>query len=101
MEVIMAKKTTLGKLCEPVTVYPQVLVNLRVADKEAALTDSDVKAAVRKAEKALEGSGRILFRASGTEPVVRVMVEAETDEICRIRADEVVQVLRKKGHVVS
>lgn len=101
MEVIMAKKTTLGKLCEPVTVYPQVLVNLRIADKEAALTDSDVKAAVRKAEKALEGSGRILFRASGTEPVVRVMVEAETDEICRIRADEVVQVLRKKGHVVS
>lgn len=101
MEVIMAKKTTLGKLCEPVTVYPQVLVNLRVADKEAALTDSDVKAAVSKAEKALEGSGRILFRASGTEPVVRVMVEAETDEICRTRADEVVQVLRKKGHVVS
>ena len=101
MEVIMAKKTTLSKLAEPVKNYPQVLVNIRVADKEKAMADKEVVAAVKKVEKKLKGGGRILVRQSGTEPLIRVMVEAESKELCSNYAEEVVSVLRKNGHEVK
>ncbi len=96
MEVMLAKKTTMSKLARPMVFYPQTLINVRVGDKEAAQNDSDVLAAVKKVEEKLGDSGRILLRASGTEPLVRVMVEAEKQEICQAYAEEVAEVLRTK-----
>ena len=82
IEVILEKKETLAKLADEVQIYPQVLKNVRVKDKEAAQADRDVQAEVQKVSDALGDTGRILVRPSGTEPLIRVMVEAPTDEIC-------------------
>lgn len=98
MEVMISKKMPMSELAAPVRIYPQLLQNVRVADKKAALEDADVKAAVDRAAEALGDTGRILVRQSGTEPVIRVMVEAENDDICREHVDAVVSVLRAKGH---
>lgn len=98
MQVMLAKKTTLGKLAQPVVIYPQVLINVRVKDKVAAQNDPAVKAAVEAVAQQLGDSGRILVRESGTEPLVRVMVEAEKDEQCRELAQRVVDVIRAQGH---
>ena len=98
MQAMIAKKSTLSKLAEPVTIYPQVLKNVRVKDKAAAKNDADVQAAVAAVAAKLGDTGRILLRESGTEPVIRVMVEAENKEICQSCVDEVVSVLKKKGH---
>ena len=98
MEVMLEKKQTLGKLIEPVDIYPQVLKNIRVKSKPEARQDEDVKAAVDRVEKALGGDGRILVRESGTEPVIRVMVEAKTDELCTRYVDEIIDTIKKKGH---
>ena len=100
MEVMMAKKKTLSQLCEGFTVYPQVLKNVRVADKTVAQADPDVQAAVAEIAARLGDSGRILVRESGTEPLVRVMVEAESDSICHEYVDYVVDTIRRKGHCV-
>ena len=100
MEVMMAKKKTLSQLCEGLTIYPQVLKNVRVADKAAAQNDADVQAAVADVAAKLGDSGRILVRESGTEPVIRVMVEAATEETCQKYVDSVVDVIRRKGHAV-
>ena len=100
MEVMMAKKKTMSQLCDGLTIYPQVLKNVRVADKAVAQADPDVQAAVREIEARLGDTGRILVRESGTEPVVRVMVEAATQEICQEYVDFVVDVIKRKGHAV-
>lgn len=100
MEVMMAEGKTLGQLCEGFTVYPQVLVNVRVTDKTQAQNDSDVKAAVEAVAAKLGADGRILVRESGTEPLVRVMVEASSEELCQALCDEVVQVIIAKGYKV-
>ena len=100
MEVMMAKKKTLSQLCEGLTIYPQVLKNVRVADKAAAQADADVQAAVAEIAAKLGDSGRILVRESGTEPLIRVMVEAQSQEICRESVDYVVDTVRRKGHAV-
>ena len=97
MEAVMGRKSTLGELAAPVHTYPQVLINVRVSDKKAAMADPDVVAAAASVESALAGDGRALVRASGTEPLVRVMVEAATDEIAREQAQRVVDVIREKG----
>lgn len=99
MEAMLEQKQPLSKLVEPVTIYPQLLKNVRVADKQAAQEDPDVIAAVKAVEEALGDNGRILVRQSGTEPLIRVMVEAETDEICAKYVDQVVKVLIANGHV--
>ena len=99
MEVMMAKKAKMSQLTEGLTIYPQVLENVRVVDKTAAQEDPDVKAAVKAVEEALGDTGRILVRESGTEPLLRVMVEAETEECCRKYVDRVVSVVKAKGHV--
>ncbi|MDO4554393.1 MAG: phosphoglucosamine mutase [Lachnospiraceae bacterium] len=99
MEVMMEKKESLSKLAEPVKIYPQLLKNVRVKSKPEAQADEDVMAAVAAVEKALGEDGRILVRESGTEPVIRVMVEATTDEICEKYVDQVIAVLEEKGHV--
>ena len=100
MEVMMAKKAKMSQLTEGLSIYPQVLENVRVLDKTAAQEDPDVKAAVKAVEEALGDTGRILVRESGTEPLLRVMVEAETEECCRKYVDQVVSVVKAKGHVV-
>ena len=98
MEVMLEKKSPLSKLAEPVHIYPQVLKNIRVKDKPAAQNDPDVIKAVENAAKALGNSGRILVRESGTEPVIRVMVEAEKLEECESYVDSVIEVIKAKGH---
>ena len=97
MEVILEKKGTLAKLADEVQIYPQVLKNVRVKDKEAAQADRDVQAEVQKVSDALGDTGRILVRPSGTEPLIRVMVEAPTDEICGKYVAQVVEMIEKKG----
>ena len=93
MEVILEKKETLAKLADEV----QILKNVRVKDKEAAQADRDVQAEVQKVSDALGDTGRILVRPSGTEPLIRVMVEAPTDEICGKYVAQVVEMIEKKG----
>ena len=100
MEVMMAKKKTLNQLCEGLSIYPQVLKNVNVADKALAQNDPDVQAAVAEVAAKLGDSGRILVRESGTEPKIRVMVEAETMEICQEYVDYVVNTIKRKGHAV-
>ena len=98
MEVILAKKLPLSKLAEPVTIYPQVLKNVRVKSKSEAQNDPDVQEAVAKVAEMLGDTGRILVRESGTEPVIRVMVEAETESLCEKYVDQVIDVIKSKGH---
>lgn len=100
MEVMLEKKESLKKLADETEIYPQVLKNVRVHDKKEAQDDADVQAEVAKVAEALGDTGRILLRQSGTEPVVRVMVEAETDEICEKYVDQVIEVMKAKGHVL-
>ena len=98
MEVILAKKLPLSKLAEPVTIYPQVLKNVRVKSKPEAQNDPDVQEAVAKVAEMLGDTGRILVRESDTEPVIRVMVEAETESLCEKYVDQVIDVIKSKGH---
>ncbi len=98
MEVMMAKKKKMSELAEPLKIYPQVLENIRVTDKKTAQQDSDVQAAVKAVAQELGESGRILVRESGTEPLVRVMVEASDEDICRRYVDSVINVIRSKGY---
>ena len=99
MEVIMEKKQSLGKLCSEVKIYPQLLQNVRVTDKKTALENEAVQNAIKAAAEALGSDGRILVRESGTEPVIRVMVEAATDEICTEYVNQVVNVMKEQGLV--
>ena len=96
MEVMMAKKMKMSQLTEDLHIYPQVLVNVKVKDKAVAQADKDVQDAVKKVVDALGDTGRILVRESGTEPLIRVMVETETEEICRKHVDNVVSVIKEK-----
>ena len=101
METVVENKCSLAKLVEEVEIYPQLLINVRVKDKKLAQQDPDVVAAVKEVEEILGDQGRILVRESGTEPLVRVMVEAKTDEICHELVLKVVNVIKAKGHAVQ
>ena len=100
MEVMLEKKETLGKLASEVEIFPQVLKNVRVHDKQQAQDDPAVQAEVAKVTETLGSDGRILLRQSGTEPVVRVMVEAPTTEQCEKLVDQVIEVMKAQGHVL-
>ncbi len=100
MEVMLAKKMTLSQLCEPFKVFPQVLKNVKVKNKADARADEKVSAAVDAVAAKLGADGRILVRESGTEPVIRVMVEASTKELCETYVDEVIDVIKAQGHTV-
>lgn len=100
MQVIMSREKKLSELAAPFTVYPQVLENVKVKDKTAAQADPDVRAEVDKVAAELGDAGRILVRESGTEPLVRVMVEAQDESVCRKCVDRVVSVIKAKGHTV-
>ena len=97
METIIEKKQTLGTLADEVKIFPQLLKNVRVKDKKTALDNAAVQAAVEKTAEELGTDGRILVRESGTEPVIRVMVEAASDEICEKYVDSVVKVIESEG----
>ncbi len=98
MEVMMAEGKSLHELTADLEIFPQVLVNVKVKDKAVAQADSDVQAAVGKVAEALGSDGRILVRESGTEPLIRVMVEASSEELCQKYVDDVVKVIDAKGH---
>lgn len=98
MEVMLEKKESLSKLASPLTVYPQVLKNVRVKNKKEAQDDPAVQAEVKKVAERLGADGRILLRQSGTEPVVRVMVEAADHETCEACVDQVIRVMESQGH---
>lgn len=100
MGVMCSKKTTLGELAKGMTTYPQLLKNVRVTDKNAVLNDPDVLAAVKKAEDALGAEGRVLVRPSGTEPLLRIMTEAKTRELCSKYVAEIENAVREKGYVL-
>lgn len=100
MQAMIGSKKTLSELAAPFKVFPQVLVNVKVKDKALAQADADVQAAVAKASEELGTTGRMLVRESGTEPLIRVMAEAQTEEICRKYVDSVVDVIKAKGHTV-
>lgn len=99
MEVMLERKMKISELLKEVKVYPQLLKNVRVKDKKAARADIDVQETIKEVETALGDEGRILVRESGTEPVLRVMVEAKSDEICEELVNKVIHVLEQKGHV--
>lgn len=101
METMVENKKTLAQLTEQVEIYPQLLINVRVSDKALAQNDPDVQKAVKEVEEALGDEGRILVRESGTEPVVRVMVEAQSDEICHEYVLKVVNTIKAKGYAVE
>lgn len=100
MEVVLERKQPLDKLADEVEIYPQVLKNVRVKDKKAAQDDETVQAEVAAVSEALGEDGRILLRQSGTEPVVRVMVEAPDMDTCERYVDQVIAVMREKGHCI-
>lgn len=97
MQVMIGRKKKMSELSDGFTMYPQVLENVRVFDKKAAQDDVEVRAAIKEVEETLGDKGRILVRESGTEPVVRVMVEAETTEVCQEMVNKVVEVMKRKG----
>lgn len=98
-EEICDRKMSLGKLAEPLMLYPQHLVNLRVKDKAAVMSDSEVLAEKEKVNKLIDGNGRALLRESGTEPVIRIMIEAETASLCEEYAEMIAKVIRERGHL--
>ena len=101
MGVMLEKKRSLGSLAGEITLYPQLLTNVRVADKKQAQENKAVRAEVEKVAAALGSDGRILVRESGTEPLIRVMVEAETEELCETYVDQVIDVIRAQGLAVE
>lgn len=101
MQVMLDTKLPLSKLASPVTIYPQVLKNVIVDDKDGTMADPAVAASVAKVEGELGGTGRVLLRKSGTEPVLRVMAEAQTDERCEAAVDEIIDAMRASGHLIK
>ena len=101
MQVMLAEKLPLSQLVTDVTIYPQVLKNVKVTDKDGTLSDADVQAEVDAVTARLKGNGRILLRKSGTEPVLRVMVEAPTHQLCEENVDAVIAVMEKKGYLIQ
>ena len=94
----MGKKKKMSQLCEGLTIYPQVLQNVRVKSKPEAQNDPKVQEAVKAVEEKLGNTGRILVRESGTEPVIRVMVEAADEATCKESVQQVVGTILAQGH---
>lgn len=101
MQVMLDTKQPISKLAAPVTIYPQVLKNVVVDDKDGTMADEAVVNCVKKVEADLDGTGRVLLRKSGTEPVLRVMAEAQTDERCEAAVDEIIDAMRAGGHLIK
>lgn len=100
-EELCDSKSTLSSLVEDVVVYPQYLKNVRVKSKDEAMSDKSVLEKVKDVEAMIDGNGRVLLRQSGTEPLIRVMIEAETEEKCREYAEMIVQTILEGGHGID
>ena len=98
-EEMCDRKMSLGKLAEPVTLYPQYLINARVKDKAAVMNDSEVLRELAAVEKLINGNGRALLRESGTEPVIRIMIESESLELCKSYAEMIEKIIKERGHL--
>ena len=101
MEAMLTSKKKISELMEGFKVYPQLLINLKVSDKGLVMNDEKVLKAKDEAESGLNGEGRVLLRKSGTEPLIRVMVEAETDELCKETADKIIEVIKLNGYLLD
>ena len=101
LEEVCDSKSTLAKLSEPVILYPQYIKNIRVKDKNETVTDAEVLASVDKVNEIINGNGRVLLRQSGTEPVIRIMIEAETEEKCQEYAGMIAQTIIERGFAVE
>lgn len=101
MEVLLETKKKLSELVKDVYIYPQILENVRVQDKKNAREDEKVKEMIEKVTKDLGSEGRVLVRESGTEPVIRVMVEAKSQELCSKHVNAIIEVLRQQGHIIE
>ncbi|MBP3621586.1 MAG: phosphoglucosamine mutase [Lachnospiraceae bacterium] len=100
MEVMVENKSTMSDLTRELNIYPQLLENVKVTSKADVMNDADVLAAAKSVDEELKGDGRILLRESGTEPLIRVMVEAKTDELCKKYVTKVVDVIKSKGYAI-
>ncbi len=100
-EEVCDRKSTLGKLAEPVVLYPQKTVNVRVKDKDAVIADEEVQAACKRAEAIINGNGRVLLRKSGTEPCVRVMVESESEALCDELCESIASIMRQGPYALE
>ena len=100
MDAVIAKKTTLSEMAKELVLFPQVLVNVRVSDKYKCMEDADVKKVADEVTKKLGSDGRLLLRASGTESVVRIMVEAKDESTCKASAKEIEDAIIKKGYAI-
>ena len=101
MEAVIESKKTLAQLVEPVTIYPQLMKNVYVRDKKEAQNDVEVQKVIKEVEDKLGDEGRVLVRESGTEPVVRVMVEADTNEKCLQSVDYIISKMKERGFVIE
>ena len=101
LEEICDSKQTLAKLCEPVTLYPQYIKNIRVKDKNQTVNDEAVLQSVKEVDALIAGNGRVLLRQSGTEPVIRIMIEAESMEKCQDYAQMIAEVVKERGFLVE
>ena len=101
MEVVTETKQPLSILAEEITAYPQLLRNVEVTDKAETMDCEEVREAVRNVEESLGSDGRVVLRPSGTEPVLRVMVEALTDELCEEKVNEIIEAMRKAGKLLK
>ncbi len=99
-EEICDRKMSLAKLCEGVTLYPQKIINLRVKDKRAVINDESVISACKDAERIINGKGRVLLRESGTEPVIRIMVESSSEELCDSLTEKIANVIKDGGYAL-
>ena len=100
-EEVCDSKLSLSKLCEPVTLYPQYVKNVRVKDKNLVLSDSEILKELENVEKKIDGNGRVLLRKSGTEPVIRIMIESESEELCKEYAEQISECISERGHCVE
>ena len=101
MEAITESKMTLSELAGPMHMYPQMLKNVVVTDKDETLACAEVKAAVKAVEEELGSEGRVVLRKSGTEPLLRVMVEATTEELCEEKVDQIIDAMRQAGRLIK
>ena len=99
MQVMIEKKASLRELCAPMKVYPQLLQSICVTDRDAVMHDPEFAAGIARAEQALGGNGRILVRQSGTEPVIRILVEAGTDADCAEHMERLVELIKNRGYI--
>ena len=100
-EEICDSKLTLSKLCEPVNLYPQYMKNIRVKNQDAVLGDTEIAEEISIIESKINGKGRALLRKSGTEPVIRIMIESETEEMCTEFADRIAKRIVERGYAVE